>query len=212
MLEAKGLTCCRDERVLFGELSFRLAAGDIVQLEGANGAGKTSLLRILAGLALPDQGQVLWQQQPIAADRPGYQRDLLYIGHQAAIKAALTPFENLAFYQAISGARDSDAIWHALEQVGLLGYEELPAAGLSAGQQRRVALARLWLTSARLWILDEPLTAIDKQGVATLMQLFEQHATAGGVLLLTTHQPLPATSARVKKLSLTRPEASSCSA
>ncbi|MBX9383503.1 cytochrome c biogenesis heme-transporting ATPase CcmA, partial [Serratia marcescens] len=190
MLEAKSLSCVRDERILFSELSFSVQPGDIIQVEGPNGAGKTSLLRILAGLARPDGGEVCWRGRSTLRDRAGYQQDLLFIGHQPGIKAVLTPFENLQFYQAVRGTTDHPAIWRALEQVGLVGYEDLPVAQLSAGQQRRVALARLWLSAAPLWILDEPLTAIDKQGVAELISLFEQHAQRGGMVLLTTHQDL----------------------
>ncbi len=203
MLEAHNLACIRDDRVLFSALSFRIAPGELVQVEGANGAGKTSLLRIMAGLAQPDDGEVSWRQAPLRRELGRYHRDLLYIGHQAGIKTALTPFENLAFFQAAQGGgRDDDAIWRALEQVGLLGYEELPAAGMSAGQQRRIALARLWLTPAALWILDEPLTAIDKQGIAQLMALFSGHRAAGGLILLTTHQSLPGPSAGIRKIAL----------
>jgi heme exporter protein A len=115
----------------------------------------------------------------------------------------LTPFENLQFYQAVRMAPDRQAIWQALEQVGLVGYEDLPVAQLSAGQQRRVALARLWLSDSPLWILDEPLTAIDKQGVAELISLFEQHTRQGGMVLLTTHQDLAGATQAVGKISLT---------
>lgn len=203
MLEANNLSCIRDDRVLFSGLSFRISPGDIVQVEGANGAGKTSLLRILAGLAQPDEGHISWRRQSIRRERAAYHRDLLFIGHQPGIKPSLTPLENLAFFQAMgSGKRDEAALWQALERVGLPGYEELPAAGLSAGQQRRIALARLWLSPAPLWILDEPLTAIDRQGVAQLTALFAAHADARGIVLLTTHQALPASHARVRKLAL----------
>ncbi|NDL65346.1 cytochrome c biogenesis heme-transporting ATPase CcmA [Acerihabitans arboris] len=214
MLEANNLSCIRDDRVLFSGLSFRVAAGEMVQVEGANGAGKTSLLRILAGLAQPDAGHVSWRQRSIRRERGLYHRELLYIGHQAGIASSLTPLENLAFFQAMGGGkRDEAALWRALERVGLAGYEELPASGLSAGQQRRIALARLWLSPAPLWILDEPLTAIDRQGVAQLMSLFAAHVDARGIVLLTTHQALPASNARIRKMALAdRPaEAVPCS-
>ncbi|EPZ0268380.1 cytochrome C biogenesis protein CcmA [Serratia marcescens] len=207
MLEAKSLSCVRDERILFSELSFSVQPGDIIQVEGPNGAGKTSLLRILAGLARPDGGEVCWRGRSTLRDRAGYQQDLLFIGHQPGIKAVLTPFENLQFYQAVRGTTDHPAIWRALEQVGLVGYEDLPVAQLSAGQQRRVALARLWLSAAPLWILDEPLTAIDKQGVAELISLFEQHAQRGGMVLLTTHQDLVGVSQTVGKVRLAEHDA-----
>ena len=203
MLEAKNLSCVRDERPLFSALSFTVKPGDIIQVEGPNGAGKTSLLRILAGLARPESGEVCWHGQNTLRHRERYYQDLLFLGHQPGIKTMLTPFENLQFYQAVRGAPDRQAIWQALEQVGLVGYEDLPVAQLSAGQQRRVALARLWLSSSPLWILDEPLTAIDKQGVAELISLFEQHAQQGGMVLLTTHQDLAGATQAVGKISLT---------
>ncbi|WP_145577075.1 cytochrome c biogenesis heme-transporting ATPase CcmA [Yersinia mollaretii] len=203
MLEAKDLTCIRDERRLFQRLSFCISAGEIVQVEGQNGAGKTSLLRILAGLADADEGLVSWQGENIRRDRARYHQDLMYLGHQPGIKSVLTPFENLAFYQSVFQKVDSAAIWQALAQVGLVGYEDLPVSQLSAGQQRRVALARLWLSQSPLWILDEPLTAIDKQGVGTLLALFVEHAAKGGMVLLTTHQDLDAVGQQVRKIRLT---------
>ncbi|VEI20501.1 Cytochrome c biogenesis ATP-binding export protein CcmA [Serratia plymuthica] len=202
MLEAKSLSCVHDERILFSELSFTVKPGEIIQVEGPNGAGKTSLLRILAGLAQPENGEVCWRGQNTLRHRENYHQDLLFLGHQPGIKTMLTPFENLQFYQAVRTAPDRQAIWRALEQVGLVGYEDLPVAQLSAGQQRRVALARLWLSECPLWILDEPLTAIDKQGVAELISLFEQHAQQGGMVLLTTHQDLAGTTQAVGKISL----------
>ncbi|SMB43001.1 heme exporter subunit; ATP-binding component of ABC superfamily [Serratia proteamaculans] len=203
MLEAKNLSCVRDERTLFSALSFTVKPGDIIQVEGPNGAGKTSLLRILAGLARPEGGEVCWCGQNTLRHRERYHQDLLFLGHQPGIKTQLTPFENLQFYQAVRTTPDRQAIWQALEQVGLVGYEDLPVAQLSAGQQRRVALARLWLSDCPLWILDEPLTAIDKQGVAELISLFEQHAQQGGMVLLTTHQDLAGVTQAVGKISLT---------
>lgn len=203
MLEAHDLCCVRDNRALFTGLNLCVSAGELLQVEGANGAGKTSLLRILAGLSQPDSGVVCWKKTPINRERGLYHRDLLYLGHQAGVKTTLTPFEHLAFFQAAAGVgRDENAIWQALERVGLLGYEELPAAGLSAGQQRRVALARLWLSTAVLWILDEPLTAIDHAGVDDVMGVITDHCAAGGMALLTTHQPLPATHTRIGKILL----------
>jgi heme exporter protein A len=202
MLEAINLSCVRDERSLFNNLSFTLSPGEIVQVAGQNGAGKTSLLRILAGLAQPDEGEVHWQGRNTRRNRDWYHQHLLFLGHQPGIKFVLTPFENLAFYQSVSASSDPQALWSALERVGLVGYEDVPVAQLSAGQQRRVALARLWLSSAPLWILDEPLTAIDKQGVGELMSLFEQHAEQGGMVLLTTHQDLPGASRPVRKIHL----------
>ncbi|MGV8924680.1 MAG: cytochrome c biogenesis heme-transporting ATPase CcmA [Ewingella sp.] len=204
MFEALNLRCVRDERTLFSGLSFTLEPGEMVQVAGQNGAGKTSLLRILAGLSSPDAGEVRWQGENTRRQRDVFHQQLLFLGHQPGIKNVLTAYENLAFYQSVDGKVDADAIYQALEHVGLPGYEDVTVAQMSAGQQRRVALARLWLTRAPLWILDEPLTAIDKQGVATLIDLFEQHSSRGGMLLLTTHQDLRGVNRDVRKIRLTR--------
>lgn len=203
MLSARSLTCVRDNRTLFSGLSFTVSAGEIVQIEGDNGAGKTSLLRILTGLSRAEEGDVLWRQQSIYRQRELYHANLLYLGHQPGVKAILTPLENLSFYHA---DRPKAMLWQALEQVDLTGYEDVQLAQLSAGQQRRVALARLWLTRAQLWILDEPLTAIDKSGMDKLMALFNRHAEQGGAVILTTHQPLPSGMQRISALRLTAPE------
>jgi len=211
MFEALNLSCVRDERTLFSGLNFTIEPGEMVQIEGRNGAGKTSLLRILAGLSSPDAGEVRWQGVNTRRQRDVFHQQLLYLGHQPGIKSVLTAFENLAFYlsvnrQSVKGKADADTIYQALENVGLLGYEDVTVAQMSAGQQRRVALARLWLSDAPLWILDEPLTAIDKEGVATLIALFEQHTQQGGMVLLTTHQDLQGMNRDVRKLRLTSSE------
>ncbi|WP_455268813.1 cytochrome c biogenesis heme-transporting ATPase CcmA [Rahnella aceris] len=211
MFEALDLSCVRDERTLFSGLSFTIEPGEMVQIEGRNGAGKTSLLRILAGLSSPDAGEVRWQGVSTRRQRDIFHQQLLYLGHQPGVKSVLTAFENLAFYlsvngQTVRGNASAEAIYQALENVGLLGYEDVTVGQMSAGQQRRVALARLWLSDAPLWILDEPLTAIDKQGVATLIALFEQHAQQGGMVLLTTHQDLQGVNRDVRKLRLTSAE------
>jgi heme exporter protein A len=211
MFEAFNLSCVRDERTLFSGLSFTIEPGDMVQIEGRNGAGKTSLLRILAGLSSPDAGEVRWQGVSTRRQRDIFHQQLLYLGHQPGVKSVLTAFENLAFYLSVNGPTvkgnaSAEAIYQALENVGLLGYEDVTVAQMSAGQQRRVALARLWLSDAPLWILDEPLTAIDKQGVATLITLFEQHTQQGGMVLLTTHQDLQGVNRHVRKLRLTSAE------
>ena len=202
MLEVQGLNCIRDERALFTELGFVIHPGELVQVEGPNGEGKTSLLRILAGLASSDGGKILWKGEETRRSRDGYHSDLLYIGHHPGVKAVLTPYENLSFFQKASGKADDSAIWDALAKVGLVGYEDVPVAQLSAGQHRRVALARLWLSSAPLWILDEPLTAIDKQGVEHLTRLFEEHAQSGGIVILTTHQDMISARCPIRKIKL----------
>ncbi|EKH0170865.1 cytochrome c biogenesis heme-transporting ATPase CcmA [Escherichia coli] len=204
MLEARELLCERDERTLFSGLSFTLNAGEWVQITGSNGAGKTTLLRLLTGLSRPDAGEVLWQGQPLHQVRDSYHQNLLWIGHQPGIKTRLTALENLHFYH-----RDGDTAQclEALAQAGLAGFEDIPVNQLSAGQQRRVALARLWLTRATLWILDEPFTAIDVNGVDRLTQRMAQHTEQGGIVILTTHHPLNVAESKIRRISLTQTRA-----
>lgn len=200
-LDIEQLACQRGDKILFTDLNLTFKLGDFVQIEGHNGIGKTSLLRILAGLALPLSGKVRWNSCEIGADREGYYDNLLYLGHQSGVKPELTAWENLHFYQQVSASKQGDDIlWQALEMVGLLGREDLPASQLSAGQQKRIALARLWLSTAPLWILDEPFNAIDKSGVGVLTRHFEQHAEQGGIVILTSHQDVP--SQRLQKVRL----------
>ena len=199
-LEAVGLYCERDDRHLFRDLSFAVAPGEWVQIAGGNGAGKTTLLRMLTGIIRPDRGEVRWQTQPLSRSRERLHTDLLWIGHQPGIKTSLTALQNLAFFHPDSTVSQRLA---ALGQVGLAGFEEVPVVTLSAGQQRNVAMARLWLTCAALWILDEPFTAIDVVGVARLTHRMAQHVTAGGQIVMTTHQPLLDLTLPVRMVSLT---------
>ncbi|NLS13253.1 cytochrome c biogenesis heme-transporting ATPase CcmA [Vibrio sp. SM6] len=203
MLSVVDLTAIRDDRVLFERLSFLISPGEIVQIEGRNGTGKTTLLRILTGLGHRDDGEVRWCDEPIEACRDDFHHSLLYLGHHTGVKRELTALENLSFFQSLNGGESAEgALFQALAQVGLAGREDVPAGQLSAGQQRRVALARLWLSDHKLWILDEPLTAIDKQGVKVLERLFVRHAEDGGIVVLTTHQDMFADHAALRKIKL----------
>tara|TARA_R110001592_G_scaffold50620_10_gene156503 strand:+ start:8389 stop:9027 length:639 start_codon:yes stop_codon:yes gene_type:complete len=190
-LEVKQLFSERDDRVLFSDLCFQLNAGQLLQIAGPNGSGKTSLLRILAGLSSRYEGDVLWQGKSLQRQRHDYLQQLLYIGHGAGIKAVLSPLENLRWSCALRGLADSDAlIMAALDKVGLGGFEEQPCFSLSAGQQRRANLARLFCIPASLWILDEPFTAIDQRGVAEIEKWLSEFVSDGGAILLTTHHSL----------------------
>lgn len=203
MLAVNHLSIIRDDLPLFESLSFRLQAGDILQIEGENGAGKTSLLRVIAGLGKSGSGEVLWQGEPIAHQRDVYHQSMLFIGHLTGVKRELTALENLRFYQTIAGKPCSDdELMRVLAKVGLVGREDVVVAHLSAGQQRRVALARLWLSDHLLWILDEPFAAIDAKGIKVLEALFVKHAQQGGMVLLTTHQALPSQHAMLQTLRL----------
>ncbi|KMK51320.1 heme ABC transporter ATP-binding protein [[Actinobacillus] muris] len=200
-LSLVNLACERGETRLFEGCHLTVSSGQWWQIEGHNGIGKTSLLRILAGLAVAAEGEVRWNDVPIQKQREQYYASLFYLGHFAGIKPELTAWENLRFYQKMQGLPLSDdRLWHALNKVSLIGREDLPCSHLSAGQQRRVALAKLWLTEATLWILDEPFTAIDKKGVSELIEHIEQHCERGGIAIFTSHQK--ADSAKLQTLSL----------
>jgi len=201
LLSANQLTCIREERILFENLSFSINSGDIVQIEGPNGAGKTSLLRILAGLSQPYDGNVKFHNKTINKERELFNLNLLYIGHLAGIKGEMTAQENLEFNLSLSGL-DTSAAEETLNTVKLLGFEDTLASHLSAGQHRRIALAKLWQSKAPIWILDEPFTAIDKQGVRTLETLMIKHAQDGGCVILTTHQDLNISADLYKKITL----------
>lgn len=203
LLKVNQLYCERDDRVLFSQLCFSLSAGEIVQIEGQNGSGKTTLLRILCGLMRNYEGEIFWRGEPVERVRDQFCRDLLYFGHQAGVKAVLTPEENLRWYAALQPGIAADEIESALAKVGLRGYEDVPCHSLSAGQNRRVSLARLYLSRAPLWILDEPFTAIDRQGVAAKEQLLLEHAKRGGSVILTTHHEL-GIEGPVRKINLDR--------
>lgn len=180
----------RGGRELFQQLSFDILPGQLVQIEGANGAGKTSLLRILSGLSRYGFSGRVERHTP-----------LLYLGHQPAVKSLLTPRENLAWHVAGEAHFSNAQIEQALASVGLYGYEDVPSNTLSAGQHRRVNLARLYLSQCPLWLLDEPFTAIDKSGVAELEKLMLRHVDGGGAVVLTSHQLLHAGD-RVQMLKL----------
>ncbi|TBU98270.1 cytochrome c biogenesis heme-transporting ATPase CcmA [Stutzerimonas kirkiae] len=189
-LEAVALSCERDWRLLFEGLELNLSPGDMLQIAGPNGSGKTSLLRLLCGLMPPTSGEVRLKGRTLHSQRGDLARNLLWIGHAAGIKGLLSPEENLAWLAALHQAASREAIWSALAAVGLRGFEDVPCHTLSAGQQRRVALARLYLNPAPLWVLDEPFTALDRQGVAQLEAHLADHCHAGGMVVLTTHHSL----------------------
>lgn len=201
-LEAVALACERDWRLLFEQLELRLEKGQMLQISGPNGSGKTSLLRLLCGLMQPTAGQILIRGRPLESQRSELARNLLWIGHAAGIKGLLTPEENLAWLCALHQPADREAIWQALAQVGLRGFEDVPCHTLSAGQQRRVALARLYLAPPPLWILDEPFTALDKHGVAQLEGHLARHCEQGGLVILTTHHTLTEKPAGYRELDL----------
>ncbi|WP_252106864.1 MULTISPECIES: cytochrome c biogenesis heme-transporting ATPase CcmA [unclassified Halomonas] len=201
-LQARQLACERDDRWLFDGLDVMLESGEILRVEGPNGSGKTTLLKILSGQLDDYDGALEFNGQPLRACRDTFLANLLYLGHAPGVKAGLTPLENLAWYQALGGeAPDEAACERALNDAGLAGFEDTPAGRLSAGQNRRVALARLTLTPRALWVLDEPFTALDREGVAMLERRLSHHAKAGGSVIITTHHALGGLQ-RVRRLRL----------
>jgi len=183
-LEARELSCIRDERVLFSELNFTLNSEQVLLIEGRNGAGKTSLLRILTGFRKPDAGDLFWNDEAIDDTQEFYQ-DTAYIGHNNGLKDTLTSEENLRYAQAL--AISTLTIDDALEQVGLNGYQETLVRFMSAGQRRRLALARLLCTHKPLWILDEPFTSLDRASIKLFEKFIESHANQGGLVIMTSH-------------------------
>jgi len=185
-LSARALACERDQRLLFSGLEFELGPGQTLLVEGRNGSGKTSLLRILCGMRRQDAGAVHWCGRAIERLGGQYRSQLAFIGHADGIKQELTVSENLSVARALGVAGDAD-VESAIARVGLSGYEDVLCRKLSAGQRRRVALARLLVTAQPLWIVDEPFTSLDREGVDLFRTLMREHADRGGILVFTSH-------------------------
>jgi heme exporter protein A len=183
-----GLACTRGERTVFQGLSFTLSGGALIELRGANGSGKSSLLRMMAGLLPPAGGALAWNGTPIGEDRDSHRARVAYVGHLDAVKGALTVAENLAFWAKLRGGSDAD-VTQALTAFRITDLARVPARHLSAGQRRRVALARLLACPAPLWLLDEPATALDTQAQAALDHAMAAHLGAGGMVVMATHEP-----------------------
>ncbi len=201
MLTAHGLTCVRGERRLFAGIDLAVGPGEWLHVRGENGAGKTSLLRLLVGLMHPAAGEIRWDGAAVGELGDEYRRQMLFLGHHGAVKEELTTLENLHFAAALDGAElpEREAL-AALHRFGLRGREELPVRFLSAGQKRRVLLARLVTRKARLWVLDEPFTALDVKAVDMLSALIGEHLGGGGMAVLTSHQAMPIAGGRVLQL------------
>jgi heme exporter protein A len=188
MLEIQSLECVRDDRLLFSELSFTLAESEVLQIEGANGCGKTSLLRIICGLRLAEAGKIYWCGESIQNNREDFYANMVYIGHLPCIKGDLTVLENVrALLDTRSLSVSDQVIEAALIKVGLESYDDVPGKALSSGQRRRILLAFVELAKAKLWVLDEPLTALDVQGVQLMESMILEHKQAGGSVIFTTH-------------------------
>ena len=201
LLQVTDLALFRGERCLFSGLNFSLESGQVLQLHGENGSGKTSLIRALCTLLPIEEGEIGWRDQPLQVARDQYLAEMCYIGHSEAIKADLSPRENLEFTATLLDA-SSSAVDAAVQRVGLIDQVDLPCRHLSAGQRRRVALARLLISRATLWLLDEPLTALDGHGRELVEQLIVEHAGSGGAVIFTTHQPLSLAAVEILSLDL----------
>ena len=201
LLTVHDLACERSERLLFKGMSFSLVRGQLLLVQGGNGQGKTSLLRLLTGLGRPDTGEVRWRGETIARCRDTYYREMAYLGHANGIKDELNPVENLRFHGDLHNrAFEPDQAVATLKRLGLSRCLDLPCRSLSFGQRRRVALSALLLAGATLWILDEPLTGLDTNAVALVEGLIRSHLDAGGMVVATTHQAMKLEGASVQRL------------
>ena len=203
MLEVSNLACSRGDHRLFSELSFTLDFGQIMQVQGTNGSGKTSLLRTLCGFIIPDEGDITWRGESTRELDEEYFAEMMYLGHLNSIKDELSALENLRISSGFSGIElDEKEAISALSRMGLRGRELLPTKVLSQGQRRRVALARLLVSQAKLWVLDEPLAALDVGAVALIQELIAEHLKNQGAVIFTTHQPLEVAGIEMRSISL----------
>ena len=206
LLAARGLRFARNEQPVFGPLDFTVDAGEALLVQGDNGAGKTTLLRVLSGLLRADSGEISIDGQPAKAALRA--RAIAYLGHLPALKADLSALENLNFLCGLHGRRRGQMPGNALGIVGLAGYEDTLARQLSAGQKKRLSLARLWLAPAPLWLLDEPYANLDLDGINLVNRMVQAHLRSGGAALLTTHGAYAAPPVRTRMLTLGKPEPS----
>jgi heme exporter protein A len=205
MLEAVNLGCVRGDRRLFKGLNFSLAAGELIELRGPNGSGKTSLLRIISGLASPAEGEVRWQGESISALEENYSRAVAYLAHQNGVKDELSALENLRISSGVAGnVLSNSEAEQILDKVGLSRQQHLPARSLSAGQRRRVALGRLLTSKAALWILDEVLTSLDDAAIKLSHRFISDHLAKGGLAIIATHQDLDLAAERIQRIDLSR--------
>lgn len=201
VLEANGLACIRDTNVLFENLSLCVQSGQVLVIEGKNGSGKTSLLRILTGIRQQDEGKVTWNGEDISQLATGYRQVMAYMGHQDGIKQELTAFENLQLTR-IYGKISDTSLDEVLEKTGLAAQADTYASNLSAGQRRRLAIARLLLTDCCLWLLDEPLTTLDTSGIKLFENLLKQHIACGGIAVLSSHHDINLEGSHIIRMSL----------
>jgi heme exporter protein A len=200
-LSVHNLACARGERLLFKGMNFSVGAGELLLVQGGNGQGKTSLLRLLTGLARPEEGEIRWRGENIRKYREEFHAEMIYLGHANGVKDDLNPVENLRFAEGLQGrAFERERAIGILKQLGLSLCLDLPCRVLSFGQRRRVALSAMLLADAKLWILDEPLTGLDVHAVALMEGLIRDHLAGGGLVVATTHQALNLEGVKVQRL------------
>ncbi len=199
LFEGSGLSCVRGERMVFAGVSFAVAAGEALLMTGPNGSGKSSMLRLAAGLLRPAEGRILWAGRPISDDPEAHRARLCYVGHQDPVKPVLSVRENLAFWSRLRGRHAR--VDEALERFGLAALAVIPGRFLSAGQRRRLNLARLLVAPAQLWLLDEPTVGLDAEALKALEAALATQRAQGGVVMLATHTPLDIPGARTLDLS-----------
>ena len=200
--KAENLECTRQDKILFQKLDFQLSEGDLLQIDGVNGSGKSSLMQICAGLIQASEGQILWNGKNIKDCRYAYQSDICYFGHLNGVKSGLTAKENMRVMHTLSGTSKTIDYSSILKKIGLPYAENTLTSRMSAGQKRRLGLSRILMTDATLWLLDEPFNALDKDGKAVIEQLITEHCHAGGMVIFATHQAMEIDGCELKHIHL----------
>lgn len=190
VFKAHNLVCTRRDNILFQGLSFILEDGGLLQIDGVNGSGKSSLLQMCVGLIQATEGEITWNDENIITSRLQFQSSITYFGHTNGVKAGLSALENMKVMHALSGSKSELDYSSILDQIGLSGMEDVLLSRMSAGQKRRVGLSRIFMTSSKLWLLDEPFNALDKNGKKIIEQLIVKHCKAGGMVIFATHQTM----------------------